>query len=61
MEIFVVESVDGRKDAQPHGRRLDYHTISSPVSLRLRSGELKSYMNQNLSDTRVEDIIIFQR
>ena len=37
MEIFFVESVDGRTDARTHGRRLDYHTISSPC------GELKNW------------------
>ena len=29
-EIFMFESVDGRTDAQTHGRRLESHPISSP-------------------------------
>ena len=36
LEIFKFENVDARTDGRMDERRLDYYTISSPVSLRLR-------------------------
>ena len=59
-EIFKIESVDARTHARTDGRRLDYHTISSPCELtKLKHQHIKQkeppqkYRLGTISDTKL--------